>query len=167
MASTALRAACGTVTPSSAHVQFFIGCVLRDLAKADAIILGLPTRFGVACAQMKAFWDSTGGHWSKGALVGKIGSVFFSTATQAGGQETTALTWYTQFVHHGMLIAPIGYSNPKLFDMSAPHGGSPYGAGTLAGPDGSRQPSDLELDVAEHQGKHVATLAGQLKKGRA
>jgi len=137
------------------------------LNEADAILVGIPTRYGTAAAQMKAFWDATGQHWTKGALVGKIGSVFFSTGTQNGGQETTALSFYTHFVHHGMLIAPIGYSSPRMFDMTAPHGGSSYGAGTLAGPDGSRQPSELELEVAEHQGRLVTTYAMQLKKGRA
>jgi len=135
-----------------------------DLAKYDAILFGIPTRYGGAAAQVKAFLDATGGLWKTGALVGKIASVFFSTGSQNGGQETTALTFFTNLVHHGMIIVPIGYSNPALFDMSAPHGGSPYGAGTLAG-DGSRAVSEAELGVGEHQGKHVAAIANKLKKG--
>lgn len=138
-----------------------------DLAAADAIFFGIPTRFGAASAQVKALLDSTGQLWAKGALVGKVASVFFSTATQGGGQETTALTFLTQFVHHGMIYVPIGYSSPLLFNMDEIHGGSPYGAGTFAGPTGSRQPSKLELDVANHQGKHVSNIANELVAGRA
>lgn len=139
----------------------------QDLEQADAIVLGIPTRYGMACAQMKAFWDSTGQLWQKGSLVGKVGSVFFSTGTQAGGQETTAFTWLPNFVHHGMLYVSTGYSDPKLFNMTEVHGGSPYGAGSIAGPDGSRQPSQLELDVAQSQGAHVAKFTNQLKAGSA
>ena len=101
---------------------------------------------------------------TQGALVGKPAGVFFSTGTQNGGQETTALTFVTQLAHHGMVFVPLGYSTPKLFDLSAPHGGSPYGAGTLAGPDGSRQPSALEKDIAEAHGKHFGTIAAKLAK---
>ena len=109
----------------------------------------------MASAQVKALLDSTGGLWQAGALVGKPAGVFFSTGTQNGGQETTALTFVTQLAHHGMVFVPLGYSTPKLFDLSAPHGGSPYGAGTLAGPDGSRQPSALEKDIAEAHGEKL------------
>ena len=101
---------------------------------------------------------------TQGALVGKPAGVFFSTGTQNGGQETTALTFVTQLAHHGMVFVPLGYSTPKLFDMDAPHGGSPYGAGTLPGPDGSRQPSALEKDIAEAHGKHFGTIAAKLAK---
>ncbi len=101
---------------------------------------------------------------TQGALVGKPAGVFFSTGTQNGGQETTALTFVTQLAHHGMVFVPLGYSTPKLFDLSAPRGGSPYGAGTLAGPDGSRQPSALEKDIAEAHGKHFGTIAAKLAK---
>jgi len=139
----------------------------EDLAAADAIIFGIPTRFGAAPAQVKALLDSTGQLWAKGALVGKVASVFFSTGSQSGGQETTALTFYTQFVHHGMIVVPIGYSSPLLFNLDEVHGGSPYGAGTIAGPTGARQPSKLELDVAHHQGKYVANVANELVAGRA
>jgi len=138
-----------------------------ELEQFDGILFGIPTRFGVMAAQMKALFDSTGQLWQKGALVGKTAGIFFSTATQGGGQETTALTSITQFTHHGMVYVPIGYSDPSLFNMDEIHGGSPYGAGTFAGPKGDRKPSVLELNVAEHQGKHFATLTAALKKGKA
>lgn len=134
------------------------------LADYDGFLFGLSARFGMASAQVKALLDSTGGLWQAGALVGKPAGVFFSTGTQNGGQETTALTFVTQLAHHGMVFVPLGYSTPKLFDMDAPHGGSPYGAGTLAGPDGSRQPSALEKDIAEAHGKHFGTIAAKLAK---
>ena len=134
------------------------------LADYDGFLFGLSARFGMASAQVKALLDSTGGLWQSGALVGKPAGVFFSTGTQNGGQETTALTFVTQLAHHGMVFVPLGYSTPKLFDLSAPHGGSPYGAGTLAGPDGSRQPSALEKDIAEAHGKHFGTIAAKLAK---
>jgi len=139
---------------------------LDDLTWADGILIGFPTRFGNPAAQFKSFWDSTGGLWQKGGLVGKPVSCFFGTATQGGGQETSALTAYPNFVHHGMIIVPIGYTDPRLFSNEEVHGGSPYGAGTLSGGDGSRQPSKLELGVAEHQGKYVTGIANALKAGR-
>jgi len=139
---------------------------LDDLKWADGILIGVPTRYGNPAAQFKAFWDSTGGLWQAGALVGKPVGVFFSTATQGGGQETTALTSFTNFVHHGMVIVPIGYSDPSLFNNNEVHGGSAYGAGTIAGPDGSRKPSALEIGVAEHQGKYFTGVAHALKVGR-
>lgn len=135
-----------------------------DLAHADGILLGFPTRFGTVPAQVKALLDSTGGLWQKGALMGKPVGCFFSTATQAGGQETTALSLLPFCVHHGMLFVPIGYSNNLLFDMTAIHGGSPYGSGTMAGANGSRQPSDLELKLAEHQGSYFTAIVSKLKK---
>jgi len=137
-----------------------------DLKSADAIIFGVPTRYGQGASQTKAFWDATGQLWQTGALVGKVAGVFFSSATQGGGQETTALTQLTHFVHHGMVYVPIGYSNANLFNMDEIHGGSPYGAGTFAGPTGARQPTKLEKEVAHHQGKHTATIAIALKVGR-
>lgn len=137
-----------------------------QLAEADGVIFGFPTRFGMSAAQMKGLLDSTGQLWAKGALLGKTASTFFGTATQAGGQETTAMTFVTQLTHHGMLFVPIGYSNPALFSEEL-HGGSPWGAGTLAAGDGSRQPSELEIGVAEHQGKHFAEVTTALKAGRA
>eukprot|EP01026_Neomeris_dumetosa_P067401 TRINITY_DN6574_c0_g1_i3.p1 TRINITY_DN6574_c0_g1~~TRINITY_DN6574_c0_g1_i3.p1 ORF type:complete len:205 (+),score=32.14 TRINITY_DN6574_c0_g1_i3:237-851(+) len=132
----------------------------NDLANADGIIIGIPTRFGMMAAQVKAMFDATGKLWQAGSLVGKPVSIFFSTGTQNGGQETTALTAVTQFTHHGMIFVPPGYSfGEKMFDNSQVHGGSPYGAGTLAGADGSRQPSQMELDYAKHQGQYFAGKA--------
>lgn len=137
-----------------------------ELPNADGFIFGFPTRFGAMPAQMKAFFDQTGGHWMKGALVGKPASFFFSTATMGGGQETTAMLSISNLAHHGMIYVPIGYSNPKLMDMTEMHGGSAWGAGCLAGPDGSRQPSELERDVATHQGKYFGGVVSALVKGR-
>jgi len=138
-----------------------------DLEAYDGIIFGSGTRYGAITAQLKAFFDRSGQVWAKGGWVGKTAAIFFSTASQGGGQETTALTTVTQFTHHGMVFVPIGYSNPSLFNMDEIHGGSPWGAGTFAGTDGSRQPSPLELGVAEHQGKHFATITGYIKAGKA
>eukprot|EP01097_Dermamoeba_algensis_P006492 TRINITY_DN4066_c0_g3_i2.p1 TRINITY_DN4066_c0_g3~~TRINITY_DN4066_c0_g3_i2.p1 ORF type:complete len:159 (+),score=48.84 TRINITY_DN4066_c0_g3_i2:254-730(+) len=125
-----------------------------------------PTRFGMMAAQFKAFIDSTGGLWKEGKLIGKPAGTFVSTATQNGGQETTHLTAITQLVHHGMVYVPIGYSSSLLFENSEVHGGSPYGASTLAGGDGSRQPSERELAVAKHQGEYFAKFVTSLSKGR-
>jgi NAD(P)H dehydrogenase (quinone) len=138
----------------------------HDLPDADGIMFGIPTRYGMAAAQVKALLDATGSLWTAGKLIGKPAGIFFSTATQGGGQETTALTFLTQLTHHGMLWVPMGYSTPLLFNMDEVHGGSPYGAGTYAGPDGSRQPTALELDVAKHHGKHFGSIAAALKRGR-
>jgi len=137
------------------------------LLHCDGILFGYPTRFGGMPAQAKAVWDATGQYWMKGSLVGKPIGVFFSTGTQAGGQETTALTSLTNFIHHGMLFVPIGYTSPLTTNMNEIHGGSAYGAGTLAGPDGSRKPTDLELQIAQHQGSHFTQTAAALKIGRA
>eukprot|EP00736_Rhodelphis_marinus_P003337 Rmarinus@m.29283 len=142
-------------------------CTPDDLKALDGILFGFPSRFGMMPAQMKAFFDSTGGLWQSGGLVGKMAGVFFSSGTQGGGQETVALTTLTQFTHHGMIFVPIGYSCPALLDMNEMHGGSPYGAGTLAGGDGSRQPSDLELKVARHQGKYFADTVNAYTRGKA
>lgn len=121
-----------------------------------------------AAAQMKAFFDGTGGHWQKGALVGKPGAVFVSTGSQGGGQETTAFTTVTQLSHHGMIFVPYGYQSPEVqFDNSSVHGGSAYGAGCIAGADGSRKPSEAELSVAKAQGAYFAKTALALKKGRS
>ncbi|HYE03154.1 MAG TPA: NAD(P)H:quinone oxidoreductase [Phycisphaerales bacterium] len=132
------------------------------LAEADAIILGTPTRYGAAAAQMRAFLDATGGLWNKGALIGKIGSAFTSTASQHGGQETTLLSLATFFYHQGMLIAGVPYSSQELLTMSEMSGGTPYGATTIAGPKGERQPSPNELAIARAQGRFVAEMAGRL-----
>eukprot|EP01135_Chromosphaera_perkinsii_P008731 Nk52_evm64s1444 gene=Nk52_evmTU64s1444 len=136
------------------------------LAEADAILFGIPTRFGMCCAQIKALMDQTGGLWAGGKLVGKPAGTFFSTGTQGGGQETTALTFVTQLAHHGMVFVPIGYSSPSLMNMDEVHGGSPYGAGTLAGADGSRQPSEFELNLATHQGEHFGKIAHAMCSGK-
>jgi len=141
--------------------------VEEALVNCDGILFGYPTRFGGMPAQVKAIWDATGGLWMKGSLIGKPIGVFFSTGTQSGGQETTALTSLTNYIHHGMLFVPIGYSSPLLGNMDEIHGGSPYGAGTYAGSDGSRKPTDLELKIAEHQGSHLTQVATALKIGRA
>jgi len=132
-----------------------------ELADYDAIILGVPTRFGSMSAQMRNFLDQTGGLWAKGALVGKVGSVFTSTAV-GGGQEMTITSSWTTLAHHGMVIVPLGYTTPEMFDTSKVSGGTPYGASTLAGGDGSRQPDERELAIARHQGKRVAEIAVKL-----
>lgn len=134
-----------------------------QLAEADALIFGTPTRFGNMCAQMRNFLDQTGELWMKGALIGKIGSVFASTATQHGGQETTICSFHSTLLHHGMIVVGVPYSEQGLLNMAEITGGTPYGATTLAGADGSRQPSENELSIARFQGQHVATLALKLK----
>ncbi len=133
-----------------------------ELADYDAIIFGTPTRFGNMCAQMRNFLDQTGRLWLKGGLVGKVGSVFVSTGTQHGGQETTITSFHTTLLHHGMIIVGVPYSCPELVNMGEITGGTPYGATTLAGTDGSRQPSANELAIARFQGRHVAEVAGKL-----
>ncbi len=133
-----------------------------ELANYDAIIFGTPTRFGNMAAQMRNFLDQTGPLWAKGALIGKIGSVFCSTATQHGGQETTITSFHSTLLHHGMIIVGVPYSEPGLTNMAEITGGSPYGASTLAGPDGSRQPSENELKIARFQGARVAQIAAKL-----
>jgi NAD(P)H dehydrogenase (quinone) len=133
-----------------------------DLPNYDAIIFGTPTRFGNMAGQMRTFLDQTGGLWAKGALIGKIGSVFSSTGTQHGGQETTITSFHSTLLHHGMVIVGVPYSCAGLTNMAEITGGSPYGATTLAGADGSRKPSTNELDVAKFQGKHVAEIVTKL-----
>jgi len=133
-----------------------------DLPGYDAMIFGTPTRFGNMCAQMRNFLDQTGGLWAKGALVGKIGSVFTSTATQHGGQETTITSFHSTLLHHGMIVVGVPYACENLLVMSEVSGGSPYGAGTLAGNDGSRTPTTNELAIARYQGVHVAGIARKL-----
>lgn len=133
-----------------------------QLVEADAIIIGAPTRFGSLAAQMRNFLDQTGQLWFKGALIGKVGSVFTSTATQHGGQESTLLSAHTSLLHHGMVIAGVPYSEQRQMTLAEITGGSPYGASTITGGDGSRQPSENELAIARFQGKHVATIAAKL-----
>jgi NAD(P)H dehydrogenase (quinone) len=132
------------------------------LADADAIIFGTPTRFGNMAAQMRNLLDQTGGLWVKGALIGKVGSVFCSTGTQHGGQETTITSFHSTLLHHGMIIVGVPYSCKEITNMDEITGGSPYGASTLAGSDGSRQPSSNELAIARFQGKHVAEITAKL-----
>ena len=133
-----------------------------ELADYDAIIFGTPTRYGNMAAQMKQFIDQTGGLWAKGALVGKVGSVFTSTATQHGGQETTITSFHTVLLHHGMVIVGLPYAFQGMSDIGTVAGGTPYGASTIAGGDGKRQPSAVELDGATFQGRHVAGIADKL-----
>jgi NAD(P)H dehydrogenase (quinone) len=132
-----------------------------ELAEYDAILFGSPTRFGNVSSQLRNFMDQTGGLWAKGALIGKIGSIFTSTGT-GGGNESTILSFIPTLLHHGMVYVGLPYSAPELSDISEVRGGSPYGAGTIAGPTGERQPSEKEKSLARFQGKHVATLATKL-----
>lgn len=134
----------------------------KRLDEADAIILGTPTRYGSATAQMQAFLDATGQHWAKGTLIGKVAGAFTSTASQHGGQETTLMSLSTFFYHQGMVIAGVPYSSKELTFMDELSGGTPYGATTVAGADGSRQPSANELSVARAQGRHIAQIAAKL-----
>ena len=144
---------------SLAHVPV---CQVEELAAADAIIFGAPTRFGNMCGQMRQFLDATGGLWAKGALVGKVGSVFTSSATQHGGQESTILTFHVTLLHHGMVIVGLPYAFTGQMRIDEITGGSPYGASTIAGGDGKRLPSENELAAARFQGKHVAEIAARL-----
>lgn len=139
-------------------------CTPDDLASANAIIFGTPTRFGNMCGQMRQFLDSTGGLWARDALVGKVGSVFTSSATQHGGQESTILSFYITLLHHGMILAGLPYSFKGQTRMDEITGGSPYGASTIVGPQGERLPSDNELAAARFQGRHVASIAAKLFK---
>ena len=135
-----------------------------ELADYDAIVFGTPTRFGNMAAQMRNFLDQTGGLWMAGKLIGKLGSVFASTASQHGGQETTITSFHTTLLHHGMIIVGVPYSVPELTNMTEISGGTPYGATTLAKGDGSRQPSENELAIARFQGRHVAEIAAKLAR---
>ncbi|MEN6585697.1 MAG: NAD(P)H:quinone oxidoreductase [Sulfuricella sp.] len=138
-----------------------------QLAEADAIIFGTPTRFGNMAAQMRNFLDQTGKLWLAGSLIGKVGSVFASSATQHGGQESTILSFHTTLLHQGMIIVGLPYSEQRQMTVSEISGGSPYGASTIAGPDGSRLPSENELAMARFQGRHVAEITAALARGRA
>jgi len=133
-----------------------------ELADYDAIIFGTPTRFGNMASPMRSFLDQTGGLWMKGALVGKVGSVFASTATQHGGQETTITSFHTTLFHHGMIVVGVPYACQALMNMGEITGGTPYGATTLAGTDGSRKPSENELSIARYQGEHVAKITAKI-----
>jgi NAD(P)H dehydrogenase (quinone) len=133
-----------------------------ELADYDAIIFGTPTRFGNMTGQMRTFLDQTGGLWAKGALIGKVGSVFTSSATQHGGQESTILSFHTTLLHHGMVLVGLPYSESRQTGLDEIKGGSPYGASTIAGGQGERQPSELELGMARFQGRHVTGIATRL-----
>ena len=135
---------------------------IDELPDYDAIIVGAPTRYGNVAAQMRNFWDQTGKHWMSGALVGKVGSVFASTATQHGGQETTITSFHATLFHLGFVVVGVPYTCQGLLNMDEITGGTPYGATTLAGGDGSRQPSENELSIARFQGEHVARIASKL-----
>jgi NAD(P)H dehydrogenase (quinone) len=134
----------------------------NELGDYDGIIFGTPTRFGNMCAQMRNFLDQTGGLWMKGALVGKVGSVFTSTASQHGGQETTITSFHSTLLHHGMVVVGTPYAIPNLTRMDEISGGSPYGASSITGSDGKRMPSENELEIARFQGRHVASIAAKL-----
>lgn len=146
-----------------AHVPL---ATVDRLTEADAIVFGVPTRFGNMAAQMRNFLDQTGGIWFSGGLIGKLGSVFTSTATQHGGQETTITSFHTTLLHHGMIIVGVPYSEQRLMTIAEMSGGSPYGASTITGGDGSRSPSENELAIARFQGKHVAELAKRMAGSR-
>ena len=137
-------------------------CTVEELASADAVIFGTPTRFGNMCGQMRQFLDATGQLWAQGALVGKVGSVFTSSATQHGGQESTILSFHISLLHHGFVIVGLPYAFQGQMRIDEITGGSPYGASTIAGGSGERMPSKNELDAARFQGKHVAGIASKL-----
>jgi len=137
-------------------------CTVDELAEADGIIFGTPTRFGNMCGQMRQFLDATGQLWAKGSLIGKVGSVFTSSATQHGGQESTILTFHVTLLHQGFVIVGLPYAFQGQMRVDEVTGGSPYGASTIAGGDGSRMPSENELEAARFQGKHVASIAAKL-----
>lgn len=144
-----------------AHVPV---CSVEELAAADAVIFGSPTRFGNMCGQMRQFLDATGGLWAQGKLVGKAGSVFTSSGTQHGGQESTLLSFHITLLHHGMVIVGLPYSYQGQTTVAEIAGCSPYGASTIAGGDGGRQPNEIELAGARYQGRHVATIATKLTR---
>jgi NAD(P)H dehydrogenase (quinone) len=137
-------------------------CTVEELAQADAVVFGTPTRFGNMCGQMRQFLDATGSLWAEGALVGKVGSVFASSATQHGGQESTILNFHVTLLHHGFVVVGLPYAFQGQMRIDEITGGSPYGASTIAGGDGSRMPSENELAAARFQGKHVAEVAAKL-----
>ena len=143
-----------------AHVPV---CTVDELASADAVIFGTPTRFGNMCGQMRQFLDATGQLWAQGALVGKVGSVFTCTATQHGGQESTILSFHISLLHHGFVIVGLPYAFQGQMRIDEVTGGSPYGASTIAGGAGERMPSENELEAARFQGQHVAAIAAKLK----
>lgn len=161
MTPEALEAAgAGAAQASFAHIPV---ATVEQLADADAVIFGTPTRFGNMCAQMKQYIDQAGSIWMSGGLVGKAGSVFASTGTQHGGQETTITSFHTILFHLGMVVVGVPYSESRLVEMGEITGGTPYGATTMANLDGSRQPTENELAIARFQGAHVARIAAKLQ----
>ena len=152
----------GAVEAQKAFAQVPV-CTVEELASADAVIFGTPTRFGNMCGQMRQFLDATGQLWAQGALVGKVGSVFTSSATQHGGQESTILSFHTTLLHHGFVIVGLPYAFQGQMRIDEITGGSPYGASTIAAGSGERMPSENELAGARFQGKHVAAVAAKLK----
>ena len=151
----------GAVEPQKAFAHVPV-CTVTELGEADAILFGTPTRFGNMCGQMRQFLDATGQLWGKGALVGKVGSVFASSNTQHGGQESTILSFHITLLHQGMVVAGLPYAFEGQMRMDEITGGSPYGASTIAGPKGARTPSENELAAAQFQGKYVASIAAKL-----
>ncbi len=137
-------------------------CTVEELASADAVIFGTPTRFGNMCGQMRQFLDATGQLWATGALVGKVGGVFTSTATQHGGQESTILSFHISLLHHGFIVVGLPYTFQGQMRIDEITGGSPYGASTIAGGSGERMPSENELEAARFQGRHIASIARKL-----
>ena len=154
-------AAMGAIDAQKAFADVPV-CTVEELAEADAVIFGTPTRFGNMCGQMRQFLDATGGLWANGSLVGKVGSVFASSATQHGGQESTILSFHITLLHHGFVVVGLPYAFQGQMRIDEITGGSPYGASTIAGGDGSRMPSENELDAARFQGRHVANIASKL-----
>jgi NAD(P)H dehydrogenase (quinone) len=153
----------GALEPQSVFSHIPV-CNVDELVSADAIIFGTPTRFGNMCGQMRQFLDATGQLWAKDALVGKVGSVFTSSATQHGGQESTILSFHITLLHQGMIVVGLPYSFQGQTRIDEITGGSPYGASTIAGGQGERMPSQNELDAARFQGKHVASIAAKISQ---
>lgn len=153
----------GALEPQRAMAHVPV-CKVEDLPQADAIIFGTPTRFGNMCGQMRQFLDATGGLWGQGALVGKVGSVFTSSATQHGGQESTILGFHVTLLHHGMVVVGLPYAFAGQMRIDEMTGGSPYGASTIVGGKGERMPSENELAAARFQGRHVAEIATKLSR---
>src|SRR5512137_924797 len=151
----------GAIEPQKAFAHIPV-CTVDELPGADAILFGTPTRFGNMCGQMRQFLDATGGLWAKGALIGKVGSVFTSSATQHGGQESTILSFHTTLLHQGMVIVGLPYAFQGQMRIDELTGCSPYGASTITGGQGQRMPSETELEAARFQGAHVATIAAKL-----
>ena len=148
--------------PKPEDVRELTPANVNELGGFDGIMFGVSARYGGIPAQMKTIMDATGGLWQNGKLVGKTAGVFQSTGTMQGGQESVAMNCMSFFAHHGMVFIPLGYIDPKVFSYEEIHGGSPWGSGTYAGPDGSRQPTSMELSIAENHGRHFAKLTAKI-----